>query len=90
MRCSIPRSFLFQPLYSLYSVNYVRSFADLLPGHAVLFFFSLQRTDADARAFLKANLFPGTTDAQVDSIADKYSQDPAAVGYLPLPPGSPS
>ena len=28
---------------------------------------------------MKAHLFLGATDAQVDSIADKYSQDPAEV-----------
>ncbi|KAF9789755.1 Alpha/Beta hydrolase protein, partial [Thelephora terrestris] len=35
-------------------------------------------TDADLKAFLKAGLYLGATDAQVNSLADKYSQDPAA------------
>ena len=30
---------------------------------------------------MSAHLYPGATDAQVDSVADKYSQDPAAVSY---------
>jgi len=34
-------------------------------------------TDADLKAFMKTHLYPGATDAQVDSIADKYSEDPA-------------
>jgi hypothetical protein len=51
---------------------------------------SFRRTDADVKAFLKAHLFRGANDAQVDSVADEYSEDPAAVGHLPtlleLPP----
>ncbi|KAF9789744.1 sterol esterase [Thelephora terrestris] len=35
-------------------------------------------TDADLKAFLKAGLYLGATDAQVNSVADKYPQDPAA------------
>ena len=34
---------------------------------------------------MKANLYPGVTDAQVDSVADKYPQDPAAVGCSTCP-----
>ena len=43
---------------------------------------SYQSTDADIKAFLKAHLYQGATDAQVDLVASKYSQDPAAVSYL--------
>ena len=42
-----------------------------------------QRTDSDFKAFLKAHLYVGGTDAQIDSVADEYSEDPAAVGNLP-------
>ena len=31
---------------------------------------------------MKAHVFPGATDAQVDLVADKYSQDPAEVRHL--------
>ncbi|KAF9789721.1 Alpha/Beta hydrolase protein [Thelephora terrestris] len=46
-------------------------------------FFSLNNsqsitTDAEVKAFMKAHLFLGATDAQVDLLASKYSQDPAA------------
>jgi len=41
-----------------------------------------QSTDADVRTFMKTNLFLGATDAQINSIADKYSQDPAEVRRL--------
>ena len=44
----------------------------------------VQRNDTSLKAFLKAHLYIGATDAQVDSVADKYSQDPAAVRYLPI------
>ncbi|KAF9643417.1 sterol esterase [Thelephora ganbajun] len=44
-------------------------------------FFSLYSqsitTDADVKTFLKAHLYPTATDDQVNSIADKYSEDPA-------------
>ena len=40
---------------------------------------SLGNSDADVKALLKAHLYPGATDAQVDSVADQYSEDPAAV-----------
>ena len=42
-------------------------------------------TDADVKAFMKAHLYPGATDDQVNSIADNYSQDPAEVRHLPSP-----
>jgi len=42
-----------------------------------------RRTDADVKAFMKAHLFIGATDAQIDSVANKYSQDPAEVRRLP-------
>ena len=46
-----------------------------------------QRTDSDFKAFLRAHLYVGGTDAQIDSVADEYSEDPAAVGRLPTIPG---
>ena len=39
-------------------------------------------TDADVRTFLKTHLFLGATDAQVNSIAEKYSEVPAEVRRL--------
>ena len=33
-----------------------------------------------------AHVFLGANDAQVDSVADKYSQDPAAVSFIAQPP----
>ena len=36
-------------------------------------------TDADVKTFLKTHLYPGATDAQVNSVADKYSEEPAQV-----------
>jgi len=38
---------------------------------------------------MKAHLYPGATDAQVDLIADKYSQDPVAVSYPARLPKTP-
>jgi len=35
-------------------------------------------TDADIKAFLKEHFYRGATDAQVDLVASKYPQDPAA------------
>lgn len=43
---------------------------------------SFRRTDADVKAFMKAHLFIGASDDQVNSVADQYSQDPAEVSYL--------
>ena len=44
---------------------------------------SSQRTDADVKEFLKSHFYRGATNAQVDLIADSYSQDPVAVSsYL--------
>lgn len=48
-----------------------------------------QRTDAGLKAFLKAYLFHGATDDQVDLVADEYSEDPMAVGRPPQPPEIP-
>lgn len=80
-RHSILKLLHLQPLFSLQSADYVSRLEDLLPGHAVSIL-PFQRTDADVKAFLKAHLYQGATDTQIDSIADKYSQDPAAVSYL--------
>ena len=51
---------------------------DQTPGHPDLILIS-KSNDADLKAFLKTNLYPGATDAQVNSIADEYSEDPAQV-----------
>jgi len=51
------------------------------PGFNLLF----SSTDADVKAYMKEHLYLGITDAQVDSIADKYSEDPAAVERLSEP-----
>jgi hypothetical protein len=36
-------------------------------------------TDANVKTFMGAHVFLGASETQVDSVADKYSQDPAAV-----------
>ena len=40
----------------------------------------------DVKTFLKVGLYLGATDAQVNSVADRYPQDPAAVSYLTSSP----
>ena len=42
------------------------------------FFYS---NDTDVKTFMGAHVFLGANDSQVDLVADKYSQDPAAVSF---------
>ena len=37
--------------------------------------------DTDVKSFMGAHVFLGANDSQVDLVADKYSQDPAAVRF---------
>ena len=47
------------------------------------FFYS---NDTDVKTFIGAHVFLGANDSQVDSVADKYSQDPAAVSFTAQSP----
>lgn len=68
-----------QLFFSLH-VDYVSYFLLIIRSRDLNLAF--QRTDADVKALLKTYLYRGATDAQVDSVADQYPQDPAAVSFV--------
>ena len=71
----------FQSLLALQSINHV---GPLTGPSRIILILLFESTDTDLKNFLKAHLYKGATDDQIDSIADKYPQDPAAVSnYLP-------
>ena len=67
------------PASSLYTANRLRACHYRQITWARGFNPSFLSTDADVKAFMKAYIYPGATDAQINSVADMYSQDPAEV-----------
>jgi len=71
---------MFQLVLSGQPIDYVGPLTDWAlecAGLTLIF----KSTDADLKAFLKTHLYPGATDAQINSIADKYSEDPSQVRH---------
>ena len=67
---------------SLCTASQSRGFSHRLIIYSFGFNPSFRSTDADVKTFMGAHVFLGATDAQVDSVANEYSQDPAAVSCL--------